>query len=165
MTDDMNDPIRYLGNNPYPELLPTYVFGERLRKIRLRKGLSLRVAASQIGVPHSALVRWEKGAKFPKEETLEKIAKGLNCLVAELLPGGSEIETTPDAQVIPKFITELEEQLSQCRGQRDALRSAVTALMQIKIGSTTKGEFDRGWMRVRKIVLDWQHKEMTTLPE
>lgn len=150
---------------PGVSVLPTYIFGERLRKNRLQKGLSLRVAASQIGVPHPDLARWENQAFFPKQRSLEKIANGLNCLVAELLPGGSEIETIPDAQVVSKSITELEAQLSQCRDQRDELRTAVTALMQINNGSNTKGEFDRCWMRVRKIVLDWQHEELTTLPE
>ena len=140
-------------------------FGFRLKALRLGRGLSLRVAASQIGVPHPDLVRWERQAFFPKQRSLEKIAKGLNCLVAELLPGGSEIETIPDAQVVSKTITELETELSQCRDQRDELRSAVTALMQINNGSNARGEFDRCWMRVRKIVLYMQHQELTTWPE
>ena len=135
-----------------------------MKALRLGRGLSLRVAASQIGVPHPDLVRWEKQAFFPKQRSLEKIAKGLGCLVAELLPGGTEIETIPDAQVVPKIITELETELSQCRGQRNELLSAVTALMQIKNSSTAKEDWDRGWMRVRKIVLDMLHEEITTPP-
>lgn len=54
-------------------------FGEKLRKLRKEKGLSIRKLSELSGVAHSYLSQVETGKRgTPKVETLEKIATGLN---------------------------------------------------------------------------------------
>ncbi|MFC0469673.1 helix-turn-helix domain-containing protein [Halalkalibacter kiskunsagensis] len=61
-------------------------FGEKLRKLRKEKGLSIRKLSELSGVAHSYLSQVETGKRgTPKVETLEKIATGLNVPSFNLL--------------------------------------------------------------------------------
>lgn len=61
-------------------------FGEKLRKLRKEKGLTIRKLGELSGVAHSYLSQVETGKRgIPKVETLEKIAAGLNISSIDLL--------------------------------------------------------------------------------
>lgn len=72
-------------------------FGERLRQMRLARGLSIEHAAHQIGVSFSALQAWETGKAMPKSQQLEKIARFYQTHTDYLLFG--EEAETPEQQV------------------------------------------------------------------
>lgn len=57
----------------------------RLRKIRERKGVSLRALKQASGVAVSSLAQFEAGKGDPQLSTLRKLAKALNVTVAELI--------------------------------------------------------------------------------
>ena len=147
----------------------SYEFGENIRRLRLTLGLTQKSGAERIGVSRTQLSRWENQKRAPKQKSIEQIARGYRVDVTILLPGlGNKNVSPAGSEDSTKGIKELGTQLSQCRGQRDALRSAVTELLRIEEkvnnGSVARGEFDRGWMRVKKIILDWEHEELTTWP-
>ncbi len=52
----------------------TYSFPERLKELRLEKGLSTRKLANDIGCSHVAISRWERGTQIPTIETLVTLA-------------------------------------------------------------------------------------------
>jgi HTH-type transcriptional regulator, competence development regulator len=61
-------------------------FGEKLRKLRKGKGLSIRKLSELSGVAHSYLSQVETGKRgIPKVETLERIATGLDIPSIDLL--------------------------------------------------------------------------------
>ncbi len=50
--------------------------GQKLREARLKKGLSMRKAAKQLGyTTHSNIQSWEQGWRKPRRENLERLAK------------------------------------------------------------------------------------------
>lgn len=74
------------------------IFGEKLRKLRKEKGLSIRKLSDLSGVAHSYLSQVETGKRgVPKVETLERIAAGLNIPSIDLLARAGYID--PDDYV------------------------------------------------------------------
>lgn len=70
-------------------------FGERLRKIRERAGLTQRSLADFIGINNSALCRYESGERLPRVEHLIKIAMVLGVPSLDwLIFGETYIEAT-----------------------------------------------------------------------
>lgn len=66
------------------------VFGERLRRIREQKGLSVSDAALAAGLAYSAFHRYERGEREPSLTTLLKLATALGVSAADLLTGGDD---------------------------------------------------------------------------
>jgi transcriptional regulator with XRE-family HTH domain len=66
--------------------------GDRLRKIRKAKGLTLDVLAEQIGLTKGYLSKVETGQKVPPIATLARVASALQTDVATLLQGGKGAE-------------------------------------------------------------------------
>lgn len=67
------------------------IFGDRLKLLRNRKGLSQAEFAKQIGVSKSSVNMYERGDREPNFETLEAIADYFNVDL-DYLMGKSEIE-------------------------------------------------------------------------
>ena len=67
------------------------IFGDRLKSLRNRKGLSQAEFAKQIGVSKSSVNMYERGDREPNFETLEAIADYFNVDL-DYLMGKSEIE-------------------------------------------------------------------------
>lgn len=67
------------------------IFGDRLKSLRNRKGLSQSEFAKQIGVSKSSVNMYERGDREPNFETLEAIADYFNVDL-DYLMGKSEIE-------------------------------------------------------------------------
>lgn len=66
-------------------------FGSRLRELRLRKGLLGKELADILKVEPATITNWEKGNRFPKEDTLIKIADYFDCSLDYLL-GRSNVD-------------------------------------------------------------------------
>jgi hypothetical protein len=65
--------------------------GERIRKIRIEKGMTQKEIAEKCGINDANIRKYESGRQNPKIDTIEKIAKALDVEVSELLFEKSEI--------------------------------------------------------------------------
>ena len=75
--------------------------GDRLRELRLRKGLSQEEVARQIGVTRSAYSHYEINNRQPVYETLKKLAVLFNVSLDYII-GGEPVK--PETQVTPEAI-------------------------------------------------------------
>ena len=53
-------------------------FGERLKELRLEKGLTQKQLANEIGTTQSAIVYWESNKQEPTISTLKKLCRFFN---------------------------------------------------------------------------------------
>ena len=60
--------------------------GEKIKEIRLQKGMTQKELGDECGLADSAIRRYELGGANPKFETLIKIARALGVSVATLRP-------------------------------------------------------------------------------
>ena len=65
--------------------------GERIKKIRLEKGMTQKEVAEKCGLFDSTIRKYESGRQNPKIETVEKIANALGVETSELLYEQSEL--------------------------------------------------------------------------
>lgn len=65
----------------------TETFGERLRRLRLAKGIPVEQIAQAIGVTHSIVRRAENGEHQVRAHRLPKLAHMLGCTTDYLLTG------------------------------------------------------------------------------
>lgn len=61
------------------------VIGQRLKRIRKDRGLSVKEAASRLGVTGQTVYRWENGERIPDIATFVQIGKTFGVAVDELL--------------------------------------------------------------------------------
>ena len=61
-------------------------FKEKLKKLRLEKGLSQQRRADAIYVSRSAVAKWENGLGLPSEESLELVARFFEIPTEDLKP-------------------------------------------------------------------------------
>lgn len=66
--------------------------GDRIRSIRLERGLTQKELSKLSGVPEPNIRRYESGLIQPKYETIEKLATGLRTSTGSLLGKGSQIK-------------------------------------------------------------------------
>lgn len=59
--------------------------GNKIRELRLRRGITQEILALKIGVTPSAVGNYERGVSFPKEDVLMKLFGALQCTPNELL--------------------------------------------------------------------------------
>ena len=62
------------------------VFAERLKELRLERGLSLKQLAKEINVTDIAISRWERQLRLPNIENLTNLAKFF-CVTTDYLVG------------------------------------------------------------------------------
>lgn len=60
--------------------------GARIREQRIAKGFTLKDLADKLCVQYQTIQAWESGRRFPKEETIQKIASALE-VTADYLSG------------------------------------------------------------------------------
>ncbi|MBQ3456831.1 MAG: helix-turn-helix transcriptional regulator [Synergistaceae bacterium] len=60
-------------------------FGDRLRKLRKKSGLTQEKLADAVGVSLLTLFRWEKGERSPRIDEIKALAKALGVSEADLL--------------------------------------------------------------------------------
>ena len=63
-------------------------FGDRLRNLRMDRGLSLQQLAGRIGVTKSTVSFYESGERLPSYDVLFEICRTLDTTVEYLLYGG-----------------------------------------------------------------------------
>jgi transcriptional regulator with XRE-family HTH domain len=68
-----------------PDLLDPVVFGQRLRHLRKRSGLTLDALGAEIGSSASYLSQLENGHREPRLSTVNHLAEALGCQPADLL--------------------------------------------------------------------------------
>lgn len=61
------------------------VFGERLREVRLARGLTQSELADRCGTSIAAISHIERGTKVPTLTTLVRLADALECKVTKLI--------------------------------------------------------------------------------
>jgi transcriptional regulator with XRE-family HTH domain len=65
-------------------------FGKRLRELRTRAGLSQEKLAAKAGVARNFVSMVENGQRNVTLATVEKLAKGLACRLASLMPDADD---------------------------------------------------------------------------
>jgi len=74
--------------------------GERVQRLRKRKGLSQEELAAKIGIDTKSLSRLERGAHYPSMETLERIRVELNVELKDFF----DFDPQPSAEEMRDFI-------------------------------------------------------------
>lgn len=83
--------------------------GDRIRELRLSKGLTQKQLGEKCGMVDSAIRRYESGRGNPTEKTLSRIADALGVFVADLVPISQFEKIQPErllAESIVKFYEE-----------------------------------------------------------
>ena len=66
----------------------TEVFAERLRRLRVEKGITQQKLAAMMYIDRSTVARWENGLRVPDLVLLPRLAQCLGVDVSSLIPGG-----------------------------------------------------------------------------
>lgn len=77
--------------------------GNKIKELRLKKGITQESLAVKLGVTPSAVGNYERGVSFPKEEVLMRLFSALSCTPNDLL--GAEQDISPrDREHLNKFV-------------------------------------------------------------
>lgn len=57
---------------------------QRIRELRLARGLTMEALAKEVGVNRSAVAHWEAGKNSPRERLLKRLAAALGVTVGDL---------------------------------------------------------------------------------
>jgi len=68
-------------------------FSEKLKELRMQKGISQTKLAEDIHISRSAVAKWENGLGLPNDESLKMLAEYFNVNIAEFIPDKSSAET------------------------------------------------------------------------
>lgn len=79
------------------------MLNERLKNLRLAKGLTLQQVGDVFGISAASVASWEKGKNQPDSRKLSKIAEFLGTSVEFLLNGSSDSQST-NAESIQKEV-------------------------------------------------------------
>lgn len=71
-------------------MITSNIFSQRLKELRLKKGLTQTELGERVGVKQNTFTNWENGKREPNFETLLKLASILNTTTSYLL-GESDI--------------------------------------------------------------------------
>lgn len=68
-------------------------FSEKLRELRLQKGISQARLAADIHISRSAVAKWENGLGLPSDESLKILAEYFDIRIGVLMPDKANAET------------------------------------------------------------------------
>lgn len=79
----------------------------RMRELRLERGMNMKEAASALQLPYTTYVNYEKGTREPNSETLISIAKFYRTTIEYLLGGAKEasVDYCDNCQPLPLLRT------------------------------------------------------------
>lgn len=89
------------------------IFGQRIKKLRSGKGLSMQQLAIELGVTKSSINMWENGTSIPKDSMLITISKFFNVSIDYLLGNEKMEEKVPESKTlhyIQRNLEKLDEQ-------------------------------------------------------
>lgn len=76
--------------------------GDRIKELRLAKGMTQSELAEMSGVRVSAIVNYEKGRRIPRDDTKSKLAEALGERVGQIFfMEGGEYSDSNRPQIIP----------------------------------------------------------------
>ena len=142
--------------------------GERIKKIRLEKGMTQKEVAEKCGLFDSAIRRYESGRQNPKIETVEKIANALG-VNPMLLVYGEELSQTL------KSINEVEEAIN--RNKRifarepngEDMQYIINSNNRTKLKQDTIAKYDSlntlGQQKANEYITDLSEQEKYTKPD
>lgn len=87
-----------VGKTRYPSGTEyTKAYGEKLRRLRMKEGLSQGKVAEALGTSQPAVAMWESGDRWPQIPDLLVLARLYGCSVADLVPD------LPDDEIITQL--------------------------------------------------------------
>lgn len=142
--------------------------GERIKKIRLEKGLTQKQLAEKCGIDSANLRKYESGRQNPKIETVEKIANALG-VNPMLLVYGEELSQTL------KSINEVEEAINRnkrifAREPNDEdMQYIINSNNRTKLKQDTIAKYDSlntlGQQKANEYITDLSEQEKYTKPD
>lgn len=103
------------------------MFDNRLKELRLKKGLNMKQAAILLNMPYTTYVGYEKNEREPNSEALVSLANFYNCSVDYLVGRSSQIKT----HEIDFRFTEHEKEVIIAYRQQPSLQIAVDRTLGI----------------------------------
>ena len=92
------------------------IFGERLKQIRIARGISQKIIADNAGVATAQISRYEAGLQSPTEEVIRRIAQFLGVSADYLL--GLTDDPTPKSGELPEFLKEKLSKMEQMKEEK-----------------------------------------------
>ena len=89
------------------------IFGQRIKKLRNDKGLSMQELADKLGVTKSSINMWENSSSIPKNNILISLSKMFNVSIDYLLGNEEMQEKVPENKqlhYIQRNLEKLDEQ-------------------------------------------------------
>jgi len=68
-------------------------FSEKLKELRMQKGISQTKLAEDIHISRSAVAKWENGLGLPNDESLKMLAEYFSVSISEFIPDKNSAET------------------------------------------------------------------------
>ncbi len=102
---------RRLDLAPRPEALSVESFGDRLKRLRKQRGLTLLQIANRLDVTKPTVWAWEHGRARPVHSRIEALADALGVSSVELLPG----RDTPE---LHQLIADSRDRIAEAVGAR-----------------------------------------------
>lgn len=127
--------------NKKPEkLFEEMTVGERIRTLRIQRGLMLKELGKIIGVKISRISAWESGACIPSQENLEKTAEALNVPVATLIVKGEndQPKMTPEERKI--MITAMAQRIQMLRKEKGLTQKALAEKISVHTSTVLSWE-------------------------
>ena len=111
-----------------PTNKPAPKFGQRLAALRAERGLSQTALAAELGTTRNAILHYERSAKNPSAEFVEKVAKFFGVGFDDLLGGDTKATRKPGPT---PHIAQLTAKLSKLpRAQQKLVVSMLEAAIQ-----------------------------------
>ncbi len=136
-------------------------FARRLRAIRLERNITQQDLCERVGISPVAISSYEKGIRFPKTETLVKIAAALQVSVKDLM--GVDLQKMSNEESAKAF-AELQEPPRPISAvlNRDRPRGYGTRARQL-VREVVYKDYARDFVRDLSNFLEFDRKEGATL--
>lgn len=94
-----------MGRSKKPRA-PNKAPSNRIREVRLLKGLTLEQLAEKVGVEHQTVQRWETGERSPSDKKLAVVAKALDVRPGDLMrdADAATAKPEPDPAALTEFL-------------------------------------------------------------
>ena len=101
----------------------------RLKELRINKGLSMMQAAKMLDIPYTTYVNYEKGARDPNSDMLVKLANFYNCSIDYMI--GNDVKYKSEADEMADKIKHRPDLQNIVRLLSDASQSQIEKVGEI----------------------------------